>query len=401
MTHLYIDPCGGCAGDMLLGALVDAGADAEALAGALATLPVAGYTLETGRVRRGALDAVRLEVRLDPATEQPHRHLRHIVEILDGAALPGEAAARAKAVFGRLAAAEATVHGTTPEKVHFHEVGAVDSIVDIVGVCVALELLGVRHVTAGPTLTGSGLVAMAHGRLPVPAPATLELLKGVPTRPSEEQGERTTPTGAALLATLAEAFGPLPPMTVRAVGYGAGAREGGAVPNVTRVVLGDAAAPDAGAHAGGEAAVLIETNLDDTTGELLAAAAEAMREAGALDVWLVPIQMKKGRPGVLVSALAAPDRAAAVEAALFAATPTFGVRRTRVERTCLGRSHETVETPYGPVRVKVGVRPSGPAVRQPEYEDCRRAAEAAGAAVRDVYEAARVAAARAAAEEDA
>jgi len=384
MIAIYVDPFSGVAGDMFLGALLDAGLSEAALRNALKALPITGYELLVGREDRLGLAATRASVRLDPAAHQPHRHLSDIHAILDAADLPGRAGAQAKDVFRRLAEAEAKVHGTTPEKIHFHEVGAVDAIVDIAGTCAALAILGVDQVIAGPPPLGSGTVEAAHGRLPVPAPATVELLRGVPTRASDEEGELTTPTGAALLVSLAERFGPMPAMTTEAVGYGAGSRQGRRLPNVLRVMVGRLAADDAEA----DAAWLIETNLDDSSGEALGAAAEAIFEAGALDVWMTPVLMKKGRPGIVLSCLAAPADLAAVEAAVFWHTGTFGVRRTLVERSKLAREHVTVETPYGAVRVKVGRRGGKIVSAKPEYEDCLRRARESGAALAAVFQAA-------------
>ena len=373
MTILYIDAFSGISGDMFLGALLDAGLAEADLRAALASLPIEGYELLVRREKRGSLAATRVEVRLDPGAEQPHRHLHHIEEIIKGGrdfgfrisdcGLNGKrpngehgARERAVAVFRRLAEAEARVHGTTAEKVHFHEVGAVDAIVDIFGVCAGLEMLGVERVVASPLPMGSGSVDAAHGRLPVPVPAVVELMKGVPSRPCDEEGELVTPTGAALAVTLADAFGPMPAMVIEKVGYGAGARgamrnaEPGTrnerqqqhVPNVLRVILGREVGPASSRRAGttpgqaDEADVvwLLEANVDDASGETLGAATQALFEAGALDVWLVSATMKKGRPGVVLACLAPEGLVAAVEEAIFRETPTFGVRRS-------GRADET------------------------------------------------------------
>jgi len=423
MTILYIDAFSGISGDMFLGALLDAGLAEADLRAALASLPIEGYELLVRREKRGGIEATRVEVRLDPGAEQPHRHLHHIEEIIKGGRdcglriadcgldgipqiRPGEAGThlRALAVFRRLAEAEARVHGTTPEKVHFHEVGAVDAIVDIVGVCAGLEMLGVERVVASPLPMGSGSVDAAHGRLPVPVPAVVELMKGFPIRPptgqacGEEEGELTTPTGAALVVTLADAFGPMPAMVIEKVGYGAGAREGKHVPNLLRVILGREVGPSSSRRAGttpgqaddaeADTVWLLEANVDDASGETLGAATQALFEAGALDVWLVAATMKKGRPGVVLACLAAEGLVAAVEEAIFRETTTFGVRRSAVERTKLAREHVTVETAFGPVRVKVGRRGGRVVTAAPEYEDCRRLAAERGAAFREVYAAA-------------
>jgi len=388
MTLIYVDAFAGAAGDMLLGALLDAGADEAALRRHLASLPVDGYDVEVRQEVRHGLRATRADVRLDHHAHHAHRGLSDVIEILDAGDLPGPAAGWAKAVFRRLAEAEATVHGTTPEEIHFHEVGAVDAIVDIAGVATALALLEMDRLACSPLPMGSGYVHAAHGRLPVPAPAVVELVRGCPTAECGEGGERTTPTGAAILVTLAEAFGPMPPMVPEAVGYGAGEREGEHMANCLRVVVGRESATGIGE---GDTIWLVEANLDDATGETLGAAAEAMLSAGARDVWLAPVTMKKGRPGVVLSCLADEASREAVEEAVFVHTPTFGVRRRRVERTVLARAHVEVETAYGTVRMKVGRRAGRVVTASPEYADCLRAAEQGGVAVRTVLEAARVA----------
>ncbi|MGB2796597.1 MAG: nickel pincer cofactor biosynthesis protein LarC [Phycisphaerae bacterium] len=411
MTLLYIDAFSGISGDMFLGALLEAGLAEADLREALASLPIEGYELLVRKEKRGGLAATRVEVKLDPGAEQPHRHLHHIEEIINQCGVRSaecgvgkdegrrdegtegrreritrRAADKAKAVFRRLAEAEARVHGSTAEKVHFHEVGAVDAIVDIVGVCAGLEILGVERVVASPLPMGSGYVDAAHGRLPVPVPAVVELMKGFPTRPCDEEGELTTPTGAALVVTLADAFGPMPAMVIEKVGYGAGAREGKRVPNVLRVLVGRAVSQTDDAEA--DTVWLLEANVDDASGETLGAATQALFEAGALDVWLTAATMKKGRSGVVLACLAPEGLVAAVEDAIFRETPTFGVRRSAVERTKLAREHATVETAFGRVRVKVGRRGGRVVTASPEYEDCRRLAAERGVALREVYAAA-------------
>lgn len=441
---IYVDAYVGAAGDMLLGALLDAGCPEEALRQALARLGVAGWDLAVRREKRLGLACLRADVRLaddgaapaqpPPASppdhghahghDHPHGHdhahghdhdhghghthepvvctghdhgahgrrLPDIVALIDAAGLPGRAAEWSRAVFRRLAEAEAHVHGTTPEEIHFHEVGAVDSIVDIVGVCTALALMDMTRLVSSPLPMGSGTVECAHGRLPVPAPAVVELMRGVPTGACDERGELTTPTGAAILVTLAAEFGPMPPMIVDAVGYGAGSRQGPRTPNVVRVVVGRAAAAPSAAEA--DAVWLLEANLDDATGETLGAAAQAVLAAGALDAWLAPVTMKKGRPGVILSALADDACRAAVEDTLFHETTTFGVRRTRVERTKLARRMVEVATPFGPVRVKIGERGGAVLTAHPEYDDCLRVAKERGVPFRAVAEAARAAVGR-------
>jgi uncharacterized protein (TIGR00299 family) protein len=398
MAIIYIDAFSGASGDMLLGALLGAGLPEEALRDALGRLPVTGYDLLVRRENRLGLAATRAEVRLaEHGHSHAHNHggnahgrrLSDIEAILGAATLPGRAAERAAAVFRRLAEAEAKVHGTTPQEVHFHEVGAVDAIVDIVGVCSGLALLGVERLVSSPLPMGSGYVDSAHGRLPVPAPAVVELMRGFPTRASDETGELTTPTGAAILTTLAESFGPQPAMIVEAAGYGAGARQGDRTPNVLRAVLGRPCETSDDATA--DSIWQIEANIDDASGETVGAAAKALFAAGALDVWLAPVTMKKGRPATILGCLADDASAAAVEEAIFRQTPTFGIRRWRVERSKLQRSHVPVETPFGPVRIKVGRRGGRIVTAAPEYEDCLGLAETRGAAFRDVYESARAA----------
>ncbi|MBM4016711.1 MAG: nickel pincer cofactor biosynthesis protein LarC [Planctomycetes bacterium] len=407
MSLIYVDAFSGASGDMLLGALLDAGLAEADLRACLARLPLEGYDLAVRREKRLGIEAVRAEVRLageagggpGRASAGAHAHghkaevhgrrLPEILAMIAAAGLPGRAAGWADAVFRRLAQAEARVHGSRPDEVHFHEVGAVDSIVDICGVCAGLALLGMERLISSPLPMGSGYVKTAHGLLPVPAPAVVELVRGSPTRACEETGELTTPTGAAILVTLAERFGPMPAMIPERIGYGAGARQGEQAPNVVRVIVGRAA--DGGPADEADAVWLLEANLDDATGETLGAAAQRLLAAGALDVWLVPATMKKGRPGVVLACLVDDAGLRTVEETIFRETTTFGVRRTQVMRAKLAREHVAVDTPYGPVRIKVGRRGGRVLAAMPEYEDCLRLAGERGAAFRDVYEAARAA----------
>jgi len=299
------------------------------------------------------------------------------------AGLPARAAERAAAVFTRLARAEAQVHGIGEEEVHFHEVGAIDSIADVVGACLALELLGIDRVVCSPIPVGRGVVRCDHGEFPVPAPATAELLRGVPAFAGGVEGEATTPTAAAVLVTLAEAFGPLPGMEVRSVGYGAGSRDGGALPNVLRVFLGVPSGE-------GEVDTVYElsANLDDCTGEVIAAAIGRLLPAGCLDAWAAPVVMKKSRPAWILHALCAPGDLEEIERIVLTETTTFGVRRRLCQRRKLRRAHETVETPYGPIRVKVGRLDGRAVTASPEFADCDAAAEAHHVPVREVQAAA-------------
>lgn len=385
MYCAYFDCFSGISGDMALAALVDAGCPLDSLQRLVEQLGLPGVSVRYETVKPHGLTAGRVHVELGPQTGHKHRHLPHILEIIDRAKLAPRAAARAKAVFQRLAEAEAEVHGTGIEKVHFHEVGADDAIVDIVGVCVALEHLGVDRVCCSPIPTGSGTITCDHGVMPVPAPATARLLRGVPLQNVEEPGELTTPTGAALMTELAAEFGPLPAMRLDAVGVGAGSREGKTRPNILRVLLGTS---DAGDETDADQVAVLETQIDDVTGQALANATERLLAAGALDAYIVPIIMKKGRPAQLLTVLSRASDAARLEDLIFEHTGTFGIRRQQATRRILARTIETVETEFGAVRVKVGRR-SGRVVRAwPEYEDCARFASERGVTLFDVQQAA-------------
>ena len=378
MTRLlYLDCVGGAAGDMLLGALLDAGADADAVRAGLAGLGVRGLELDLERAVRHGMSAARATVR--GAADQPHRNWTSIRAQIDAAGLPDRARAWAQDAFRRLALAEGRIHGVAPEQVHFHEVGAVDAIGEICGVTLAIDALGVEAVSCSPLPMGRGLVSAAHGRLPLPAPATLALLEGAPVYGVELEAELVTPTGAALLAALATAYGPLPAMTLGAVGYGAGARDHAALPNVVRAIVGTSGATEA------TAVSLIEANLDDLLPELAPDAAAACFAAGALDVWTSPAHMKRGRPGFVLSALARPADEQAVAHAILRETSSLGVRIARLDRIELERESRTVEIGGEPVRVKVG-RLDGRVVNlAPEHADCERAARIVGAPVKTIW----------------
>ncbi|HVP39807.1 MAG TPA: nickel pincer cofactor biosynthesis protein LarC, partial [Candidatus Saccharimonadales bacterium] len=383
----YFDPLGGASGDMILGALVDAGAPLDELRAGLSRLAVSGYSLEAGHAERAGIRAARVQVRLEGGP-QPHRHLRDIRDLLARSELPDPVRERAGAVFERLARAEAKVHGTGVEVVHFHEVGAVDAVVDVVGACLGLALLGVEEVRFGRLPLGRGWVEAAHGRIPLPAPATVELLEGVPVELVDTEGETVTPTGAALLTTLGRCA-PLPPGAVlRRAGYGAGAREFADRPNLLRVLLaeaGDAPRP-------GEVAVLTAA-VDDMSPEHLPFLMERLFEGGALDVYFTPLTMKKSRPGVEVTVLAPPALEAPLAAELLRHSTSLGLRVRREARLELPREVVQVATEFGPVRVKLARLPEG--VRAvPEYEDCAELARRHGRPLAEVFEAARRAAAR-------
>jgi len=377
---VYFDCANGASGDMLLGALVDAGVPIEALQDDLGRLALEGVTLEMGRVRRAGLEATQVRVRAEGA--QPHRHLRHIRELIAQSGLDPSVRERSTALFERLAEVEAGVHGTTPDRIHFHEVGAADSIADIVLGVSGLARLGADRFAASSLNVGTGEVDMAHGRFPVPAPATARLVSGVPVHGAGE-GELLTPTGALLVTAYATSFGPLPAMRLERIGYGAGTRDPKGRPNVLRLLIGEAQG-----HAGDETVLVLECELDDMSPELLAPLLERLLGAGALDAYLTPVLMKKGRPGQLVSVVAPPSRREAVEELLFSETTTLGVRSREWERRILERESVPVETPWGSVRVKLGRRGDRLYNASPEFEDCRRLAAESGTPLKEVWSAA-------------
>jgi len=364
----------GIAGDMALGSLVDAGADLDEVRSILRRLPFSGWSLEAHPVQRGGIAAVKVEVRAeDSAVVRTAGHIRAMVE---EARLPPRVRERSLATFAALADAEGRLHRRHPSQVHFHEVGGIDAIVDVVGTCAALELLGVDAVFSSAVATGTGMVRSAHGLLPNPAPAVVELLRGAPTYGRDVGVELTTPTGAALLAGTASGYGPLPPMTIGTVGFGAGAREVDDLPNATQVVVG--AATEA-ARDPGQPVTLLEVNVDDVTGETVAHAIDALLGAGAHDAWVTPILMKKGRPAYTVSALCDPALAAQVAAVITAETGSLGVRGATMERWPRSRREAEVEVGGVPVRVKVS-----PGRVKVEHDDAARAAARTGLPLREV-----------------
>lgn len=388
MRIAYFDCFSGAGGDMIVAALLHAGADERELRRTLDGLNVKDFTLAIEPVRKQGFAATRFKVSLNEAQKQPHRHLKQIRDIIESATLTDTVKDRAIRIFTRLAEAEARVHGTSVEKVHFHEVGAVDAVLDVVAAVSALERLGVERVLCSPLPVGSGSVKCEHGVMPVPAPAVAELLKNVPIAETAETGELTTPTAAAILTTLAAEFGPIPAIRFDRIGYGAGTREGAVMPNVLRVLIGESAPADSSGDADNvDEVIVLETNLDDATPQQLGHCVDRLLSEGALDAWLVPIQMKKSRPGYVLTVLGRPDQVDGLERIVFAETPTFGIRRSRATRSKLSRRHDTVATPYGPVRVKVGER-DGHVTATPEYEDCRAAALTHGVALRTVMAAA-------------
>ena len=380
----YLDCYSGISGDMTLGALVDAGLAIDELRAAVGHLPIGGYELTAEPVVSKGISGTRVSVTV--AEAQPQRHLSDVLDLIERCGLPDSVRATASNVFRRLAEAEAKIHGEPVERVHFHEVGAVDALVDVVGAVWGFDRLGVEHVFVAPLPTGSGKVRSAHGLIPVPAPATLELARqaNAPIVPSPVESELVTPTGAALAVELGEFR--QPPMTVERVGYGFGRKE---MPwaNALRLWLGQ----PVGASAAQDDVSLLETNVDDSTPELLGAAMERLLEAGALDVYFTPIQMKKNRPATKLAAICLPEKEPEIARLLLAETSTLGVRVQRLHRYKAERWVERVETPWGSVAVKIKSF-EGRRTAAPEYDDCLRVARESGVAVAEIYQAARAAA---------
>ncbi len=384
MTRLAWFHCfSGIAGDMALGSLIDAGADLDDVRALVKRLPVKGWEVEAEPVLRCGIAATKLHVHAEEGSVV--RTAGHITALVEEARLPDRVSARALAVFGALAEAEGRLHRRPAAQVHFHEVGGLDAIVDIVGTCAALEVLGIDEVQASTIVTGTGMIRAAHGMLPNPAPAVVALLASVsaPTTGLDVGIELTTPTGAALVAALASSFGPLPTMSIEAAGFGAGTREIDGRPNATQVVIGTAVE----AIGAGQPVVLLEANVDDVTGETLAHAVTALLTAGAHDAWVTPIIMKKGRPAYTVSALADPALSAQVAAALTTETGSLGVRGTHLERWPSARSADTVEVESYPIRVKLS-----PGRVKVEHDDAARVARRAGLPLREVLSRAEAAA---------
>lgn len=373
---LYLEPVGGIAGDMFLAAAVDLGVSPEAIEKGLSGLNVPGWKLATSRAKRHEITGTHLDVVLDAGVPQGHRALADIRALIQKAdTLPPRARERALKVFQVIGEAEAKIHEVSIDEVHFHEVGAVDSIVDICGAALVLELLGDPEIFAAAPPLGSGYVRSAHGNIPVPAPATLEILRDVPVR-FEGVGELTTPTGAAILKALCR-IEPPRELVVEKVGYGVGTKDFKDRPNVLRASLGRPVHGEGGTF-------VIEANLDDCTPQLLGGLLEQLLEQGALDAWVLPATMKKSRPGHLVQVTVTGEKKDAVMELLLAESTTLGVRFHRVERRALDRSFVTVETQYGPVRVKLGLRDGQVLNAHPEYEDCRALAREKGVPVKRV-----------------
>jgi pyridinium-3,5-bisthiocarboxylic acid mononucleotide nickel chelatase len=384
MKTLYFDCFAGASGDMILGAMVAAGVDTSVLTDQLALLGASNYEIRFETVNRSGISATYARIRVE--TEHAHRHLGDIIQIIDNSRLSDTVKKRAAAIFSRLAEAEARVHNEPVEKIHFHEVGALDAIIDVVGAAVCFELLGIERFACSALHVGSGTVEMAHGRFPVPPPAVVELLKGAPVYSTDIKGELVTPTGAAIISTVCTEFGSIPKMKLETTGYGAGTREYVKFPNVLRVLIGE----DETTTTVNERLWMVETNVDDLSPQIFGHVMERALETGALDCYFTPIQMKKSRPGVLLSILCRDADRDALSQMIFAETTTLGVRSYEVERRALERETVRVETQYGPIDVKVA-RMNGRVVnRMPEYEQCREAARAANIPLMVVEEAARM-----------
>ena len=406
MRAVYFDCFAGVSGDMIIGAQLDLGVDLQSLKEQLSSFDLGGYEIKSSRVERSGIAATKFDVEVDE-TVQPARTLADIRAIIAGSRVSGNVKSRATRVFERLAVTEALVHGTSPDKVHFHEVGAVDSIIDIAGALIGFELLGVERYCCSQLRVGHGLVETAHGLLPVPAPATAELLRNVPVYSGELEGEFVTPTGAAILTTMCETYGPMPRITVAQVGYGAGSRDPKGFPNVLRLMIGeieeqdqrrlpeDDKMPESGTKTRtkvcatpDETIVVVETNIDDMNPQVYGFVMDRAFALGALDVFITPTQMKKNRPGVLITVLCGRDTVDSVIDMLLVESTTLGIRYYEAKRRILERVVEMVETEYGPVRLKVA-RDGGRTLHfQPEYEDCARAALQANVPLLDVQAAA-------------
>ncbi len=387
MRIAYFDCFSGISGDMALGALIAAGADVDALRTSLKQLHLPGWKLDMRSVERNVIGATDVQVIVDsePAAAEHHRHLPEIVSLIERSDLPAAVKRNAISVFHKLAQAEATVHRKQPDEIHFHEVGAVDAIVDIVGTCLALDLLGIERIECSPLPMGHGFVSCAHGEIPLPAPAVVELCQGVPVYGVDIEGELVTPTGAALVANLAAHFGPPPPMQITNSGYGAGKRSFGERPNLLRVMIGEAVSTEMAAST---EVVVMECNLDDFSPELYDLLLERLLHGGALDVSFAPIQMKKNRPATLVQVISDPSTVEKLADILFTETSTFGIRYQTMRRLCLERNIAKMNTEYGEIRVKTASWRGKPVTIAPEYEDVKASALRNQVPGKTVYDAA-------------
>jgi len=377
---IYFDCFSGISGDMILGALTDAGLDIAELDAELAKLNVPGFKISSEKAIRNSITGTKFNVEVSK-DNQPKRHLQDIIEIIDKSTLDDAIKEQSKKAFTGLAKVEAGIHGESIENIHFHEVGALDSIVDVIGAFIGIKKLGIEAVYSSQVHLGTGFINSQHGRLPIPAPATLSMLKEVPVYSTGINAELTTPTGAAILVTLTTAFGNMPRMKVDKIGYGAGKREL-EIPNMLRVYIGQTS----DSKYIEEDLVLVETNIDDMNPEFFDYVSGTMLEKGALDVFMTPIYMKKNRPATMLSVLAGPEKLDEIMSVIFSETTTLGVRVNRIERKCLSREFIQVETKYGQIKVKVSKIEDDVKNITPEYEDCKAAALKSGAPLKDIYD---------------
>jgi uncharacterized protein (TIGR00299 family) protein len=382
----YFDCFSGISGDMTLGALIDLGVPLPWLKESIAALPLSGFDITTTDVEYNGINATRAEVHAHG--DQHHRHYADIRDLIEKSPLPEQVRGTALSIFRRLAEAEAGVHGCTPEDVHFHEVGAVDAIVDVVGSALGLHRLGVTEAAASPIPNGRGFVVCRHGRLPIPAPATVAILKGIPTYGIDTEYELTTPTGAAIVSTVAKKFGPMPLLTAAAIGYGAGRRNLDPGPNLLRVVIGGAEARQLSTenYFKEDQVVVVESSIDNMNPEIFGFLMDRLFEEGALDVVWIPIQMKKNRPGTLLQVLCRRDELSAVARCILSETYSLGVRYHEAGRYILERDHVTLDSSFGPIAVKRIRSPQGEVRLVPEFDVCKRIALERGMPLRRVYE---------------
>ncbi len=380
MKVLYFDLIGGASGDMILGALIDAGVPAEKLSEMLAGLKLDEFELNVTPIEKNGFQATKVDIQV--GEQPPERHLKEILEVIRNSSLPISIQNRAIRIFQKIASVEAGIHNKPVDHIHLHELGGTDTIVDVTGALLALDFLGVSHIYASPIPLGSGFIKGAHGQIPLPAPATLGLLKGLPVRKTEIKAELITPTGAALLADLVEDFSPPPEMKIEAVGYGAGTRDL-PIPNLLRVMIGETAETG---NQSREQLILLESNLDDLNPEIYPYVMESLFNAGALDVCLVPVQMKKNRPGTQIQVLVEVQKAEDMRDILFRETSTLGIRQTQVDRFSLPRNIQEVSTSFGIVRIKVAGEGTKFQKASPEYEDCQKLARENDIPIQQVYQ---------------
>lgn len=391
MKIAYFDCFSGISGDMTLGAFVDAGLDINFLKDQLALLQLDGYEVTAEKVKRAGITGTKVHVSIFskdshiPEKCYSHSHSSHrtfsdIQRIIERSKLNHDIKNNGIKIFHRLAAVEAKVHNTSIEEIHFHEVGAIDSIIDIVGSVIAVKHLGIQKIYFSPVPTGHGYTKCDHGIFPIPAPATAELLKDQVLKPVDVENEITTPTGAAIITTLGEGLRTFPEMRIMQIGYGAGSYDNPSIPNLLRIFIGEK-----NTNATSDEMWIVETNLDNISGELLGYTMDKLFEAGAVDVYFTPIQMKKGRPGVIISAIVSEASLPFIELTLFNQTTTFGIRKYKIARTILTREHKEVESRFGKIRIKIGKFNNDIKSLSPEYEDCKRIAEEKGIPLKQVY----------------